>query len=97
MTAPIDPDSAPGVGPKAGLDTRPAGAPAPRLGLRVNAAQFTLLVLVNALVGGMLGQERTVLPLLADEVFDVPAYTAALVYIAAFGATKAVTNYFSHQ
>jgi MFS family permease len=65
----------------------------PRLGLRVNAAQFTLLVAVNALVGGMLGQERTVLPLLADQVFHVPAYTAALVYIAAFGATKAATNY----
>jgi len=65
----------------------------PRLGLRVNAAQFTLLVAVNALVGGMLGQERTVLPLLADQTFHVPAYTAALVYIAAFGATKAATNY----
>src|SRR5450759_3793976 len=65
----------------------------PRLGLRVNAAQFTLLVAVNALVGGMLGQERTVLPLLADQTFHVPAYTAALVYIAAFGATTAATNY----
>src|SRR5664280_2415626 len=64
-----------------------------RLGLRANAAQFTLLVAVNALVGGMLGQERTVLPLLADQTFHVPAYTAALVYIAAFGATKAATNY----
>jgi MFS family permease len=65
----------------------------PRLGLRVNAAQFALLVVVNALVGGMLGQERTVLPLLADQTFLVPAYTAALVYIAAFGAVKAATNY----
>ncbi len=65
----------------------------PRLGLGVNAAQFTLLVAVNALVGGMLGQERTVLPLLADQTFHVPAYTAALVYIAAFGAVKAATNY----
>jgi MFS family permease len=65
----------------------------PTLGLRVNAAQFTLLVAVNALVGGMLGQERTVLPLLADRVFAVSAYTAALVYIAAFGAVKAATNY----
>jgi MFS family permease len=65
----------------------------PRLGLRVNAAQFALLVAVNALVGGMLGQERTVLPLLADRVFHVPAYTAALGYIAAFGAVKAATNY----
>jgi MFS family permease len=64
-----------------------------RLGLRANAAQFALLVAVNALVGGMLGQERTVLPLLADRVFQVPAYTSALVYIAAFGAVKAATNY----
>jgi MFS family permease len=64
-----------------------------RLGLRVNAAQFSLLVAVNALVGGMLGQERTVVPLLADRVFHVAAYTAALGYIVAFGAVKAATNY----
>ncbi|WP_175412719.1 MFS transporter [Streptomyces sp. TRM64462] len=66
-----------------------------RLGLRANLAQFTLLVAVNALVGGMLGQERVVLPLLADQVFALPAYTAALTYIVAFGATKAVTNFFA--
>jgi MFS family permease len=63
------------------------------LGLRVNAAQFALLVAVNALVGGMLGQERTVLPLLADRVFHVAAYAAALGYIVAFGMVKAATNY----
>ncbi len=44
-----------------------------RLGLGANAAQFTLLVAVNALVGGMLGQERTVLPLLADREFHLAA------------------------
>lgn len=66
---------------------------APRLGLRVNLAQFTLLVAVNALVGGMLGQERTVLPLLADQVFGIASYTAALTYILAFGLAKAATNY----
>ncbi|MFJ7290373.1 MFS transporter [Streptomyces collinus] len=66
-----------------------------RLGLRANLAQFTLLVAVNALVGGMLGQERTVLPLLADDVFHLSAYTAALTYILAFGATKAITNFFA--
>ncbi|WDV56620.1 MFS transporter [Streptomyces coeruleorubidus] len=66
-----------------------------RLGLRANLAQFSMLVLVNALVGGMLGQERTVLPLLADEVFHLSAYTAALTYILAFGATKAITNFFA--
>jgi MFS family permease len=64
-----------------------------RLGLRANAAQFALLVAVNALVGGMLGQERTVLPLLAEQEFGLGAYTAALTYILAFGLAKAATNY----
>ena len=67
----------------------------PTLGLRANLAQFTLLVAVNALVGGMLGQERTVLPLLATGTFHLSAYTAALTYIVAFGATKAITNFFA--
>jgi MFS family permease len=66
---------------------------APVLGLRANAAQFVLLVAVNALVGGMLGQERTVLPLLATDVFGLASYTAALTYILAFGLAKALTNY----
>ena len=65
------------------------------LGLRANLAQFSLLVAVNALVGGMLGQERTVLPLLAERVFALEAYTAALTYILAFGIFKAATNYFA--
>ncbi|MEV1142199.1 MFS transporter [Micromonospora sp. NPDC049799] len=67
----------------------------PRLGLRANAAQFLLLVVVNALVGGVLGTERTVLPLLGQQEFHLTAYTAALTYILAFGATKAVTNFFA--
>jgi MFS family permease len=66
-----------------------------RLGLRANLAQFSLLVAVNALVGGMLGQERTVLPLLADDVFHLSTATFGLTYIVAFGATKAVTNFFA--
>jgi MFS family permease len=65
----------------------------PRLGLRANLAQFVLLVAVNALVGGMLGQERTVVPLLAERAFGLTAYTSALTFILAFGATKAATNY----
>jgi MFS family permease len=68
---------------------RPAGL---RLGLRANLAQFSLLVGVNALVGGMIGQERTVLPLLAKEVFALRAVTAALTFILAFGTVKAATN-----
>jgi MFS family permease len=70
-------------------------AATPKLGLAANAAQFTLLVAVNALVGGMLGQERTVLPLLAEQVFGITGYTAVLTYVLAFGATKAVTNFFA--
>jgi MFS family permease len=65
------------------------------LGLRQNLAQFTLLVAVNALVGGTLGQERTVLPLLADQVFHFDKYTSALTFILAFGLAKAATNYFA--
>jgi MFS family permease len=71
----------------------PAHSVGPVLGLRANAAQFILLVAVNALVGGMLGQERTVLPLLATQVFGLDSYTAALTYILAFGLAKAGTNY----
>ena len=56
-----------------------------QLGLRANLAQFSLLVAVNALVGGMLGQERTVLPLLAERTFHLSAYTAALTYIGPSG------------
>jgi MFS family permease len=66
---------------------------APRLGIRANLAQFSLLVGVNALVGGMVGQERTVLPLLAERTFHLAAYTAALTFIVAFGAVKAATNF----
>jgi MFS family permease len=70
-----------------------ATRPAPiRLGLRENLAQFLLLVAVNALVGGMVGQERTILPLLADQVFGITAFTASLTFIVAFGITKALTN-----
>jgi MFS family permease len=66
-----------------------------RLGLRANLGQFALLVGVNALVGGMIGQERTVLPLLAERVFHLHAFTAALTFIVAFGAVKAATNFFA--
>src|SRR5262245_65921277 len=68
---------------------------APRLGLRANLPQFLLLVGINALVGGMIGQERTVLPLLADQTFGLTAYTATLTFIVAFGAVKAATNFFA--
>jgi MFS family permease len=69
-----------------------AGPPV-RLGLKENLPQFALLVGVNALVGGLVGQERTVLPLLAEQEFALPGYTAMLTFIAAFGITKALVNY----
>jgi MFS family permease len=73
-----------------------AGSPAPiRLGLRANAVQFTLLVAVNALVGGMVGQQQTVLPLLAADEFALTGYTFIFTYVAAFGATKAIANWFA--
>ncbi|GAB2846072.1 MFS transporter [Lentzea nigeriaca] len=67
----------------------------PQLGLRANLAQFSLLVAVNALVGGVLGQERAVLPLLAEDEFGLTGYTFVLTYVVAFGLTKAATNYFA--
>jgi MFS family permease len=69
---------------------RPSGL---RLGLRANLAQFCLLVGVNALVGGMVGQERSLLSLLGTQVFGLAAVSAALTYIVAFGLTKAATNF----
>lgn len=70
-------------------------ASVPRLGIRANLAQFSLLVAVNALVGGVLGQERIVLPLLAEQTFHLTGYTVLLTYVLAFGVTKAITNYFA--
>ena len=61
-------------------------------GLRENAGQFALLVGVSALVGGMVGQERTIVPLLGVATFGLSTATAALSFLIAFGLTKAVTN-----
>jgi MFS family permease len=71
------------------------GSAGPVLGMRQNMAQFMLLVAINALVGGTLGQERTVLPLLASQTFHLDLYTGALTYILAFGLSKAAMNYFA--
>ncbi|MFZ9175626.1 MAG: MFS transporter, partial [Ilumatobacteraceae bacterium] len=57
--------------------------------------QFTLLVAVNALVGGMIGQERTILPLLAEKDFGLSGFTVTLTFIVAFGLVKAATNFFA--
>jgi len=63
------------------------------LGLRANAAQFALLVIVNAFVGAMVGLERAILPALAESEFHLVARSAILSFIVVFGLTKAVTNY----
>ncbi len=72
-----------------------------RLGLRDNAGQFALLVLVNAFVGTMVGVERSVLSILAEEEFGVASATAALSFLIAFGLTKAIANFvagdFAHR
>lgn len=67
----------------------------PVLGLRANATQFALLVAVNALVGGMVGQQQTVLPLLAHAEFGLSGYTFLFTYVAAFGIAKATSNWFA--
>jgi len=63
-----------------------------RLGLRANAAQFSLLVGVNALVGGMVGLERSVLPLVGEHDFGLHSKTLILSFVLAFGVAKAFTN-----
>ncbi len=64
-----------------------------RLGLRENLAQFSLLVVVNAFVGAMVGMERSILPPIAAQEFHLVAKTAVLSFIVVFGVTKALTNY----
>ena len=63
-----------------------------QLGLRANARQFALLVALNALVGGMVGLERSVLPLIGKLDFGLRSASAILAFVVAFGAAKAVTN-----
>jgi MFS family permease len=70
-----------------------AVSPAIELGLRANATQFTLLVIVNGFVGAMVGLERSILPAMATEEFGLAARTAILAFIVVFGVAKALTNY----
>ncbi len=65
------------------------------LGLRKNWKQFTLLVIVNAFVGGMIGLERTIMPQYAEINFGIASKTAILSFIIAFGIVKAISNYFT--
>jgi MFS family permease len=69
--------------------------PTIQLGLKENWKQFTLLVIVNAFVGGMVGLERSILPQIAEEEFAIAAKTAILSFIIVFGVVKAITNYYT--
>ena len=64
-------------------------------GLKENWKQFTLLVVVNAFVGGMIGMERTIFPQFAAQEFGISSKSAILSFIVAFGVTKAIANYFT--
>ena len=64
-----------------------------RLGIRENLPQFSLLVVVNAFVGAMVGMERSILPAIAEHDFKLAARAAILSFIVVFGVTKALTNY----
>lgn len=66
-----------------------------KLGLKANWKQFTILVIVNAFVGGMIGMERTIFPEFAELEFGIASKTALLSFITAFGITKAIANYFT--
>ena len=66
-----------------------------KLGLKENWQQFTLLVIVNAFVGGMVGLERSIIPQLAETEFGLSSKSAILSFIVAFGITKAMANYFT--
>jgi len=66
-----------------------------KLGLKENWKQFTLLVIINAFVGGMVGMERTIFPQFAELEFGVASKTAILSFITAFGVTKAIANYYT--
>ena len=66
-----------------------------KLGLRENWRQFTLLVIINGFVGGMVGLERTIFPQIAEMDFGIAAKTAILSFIIVFGISKAITNYYT--
>ena len=75
--------------------TSKTGTPEVRLGLRANWQQFALLVIVNAFVGGMVGLERSVVPLLGQRVFGLASSTAVLSFLVSFGVVKALANLFA--
>ncbi|WFU14212.1 MFS transporter [Bradyrhizobium sp. CB3481] len=77
--------------------TAPQTASSVRLGLKENWPQFALLVLINAFVGGMVGIERTVVPLIGSEEFKISSTTLVVSFIVSFGVVKACANLISGQ
>jgi MFS family permease len=74
-----------------------AASPRVALGLKANWQQFSLLVLINAFVGGMVGIERTVVPLIGSEEFGIASTTLVVSFIVSFGVVKACANLVSGQ
>ena len=74
---------------------RSAPQPSYDSGLRAHLVLFSVLVLTNIFVGGMVGLERTLLPLIAEADFAITSAAAALSFIATFGVTKACVNFFA--
>jgi MFS family permease len=90
----LDPPGDASPGPPVLYEPSPPEPPdMPALGLRENLAQFSLLVLVNAFVGGMIGMERSILPAIAEHEFHLAARAAVLSFIVVFGLVKALANY----
>ena len=84
-------EHSPDLSTAAGVSDRPQI----ELGLRANWRQFTLLVLINAFVGGMVGLERAVVPLLAERDFNLASKAVILSFIISFGLVKALANLFA--
>ncbi|MGB4819996.1 MAG: MFS transporter [Saprospiraceae bacterium] len=78
-----------------GLQIKIMASQSIQLGLKENWKQFSLLVLINAFVGGMVGMERSILPRIAEIEFHIAAKTAILSFIIVFGIVKAITNYYT--
>jgi MFS family permease len=78
-------------------NSQPAERAEVRLGLGANSQQFCLLILINAFVGGMVGLERTIVPLLGSQTFHIASATLVASFVISFGVVKALTNLISGQ
>ncbi|HEV8538508.1 MAG TPA: MFS transporter [Bacteroidota bacterium] len=76
-------------------DKSPSLSGIPQLGIRANLPQFSLLILINAFVGAMVGMERSILPLIAEQEFGIGSHSAILSFLISFGVVKAFSNLFA--